>query len=582
MKDEEFAATTLGSNSLMNDLVMIDDNDDNSSIDDDSFVILPDPTFNEQDLADLHEIDLPILHYDTVVPSRSSSSNNTKDYDDNTNKNGGDTTPELSYFYLRDEVGLSEDVMWKLVNKAPSFLGFTPTTIRNKLMVLKATIGLTDQDIRQLLQKQPSILHLSAKKNISPTILYLQRQLDLSKKELRTLVLGCPSLLTYSLGSLHGKIVGFFQNTMGYTVAECRTIFLKCPTILSSSVKTGLIPRLQFLHDEIQISLPDLRKIILQNPLILCMSIEDNLQPKLIYFFIMTLRMQPTDVGTLLLKYPNILDYNLENHIVPIYQYFISLDFSTYEFSKILQKFPRLMTYSLAHIKRRMGYLRFQLGLEANAIRRIFYQNPKILSFSQTNLENTVQYLLQSVVPGATLLHDNYDEGDDDGDTNEKGNGERIDSDGSDENPNRNLEIVQILITGLPSVVNLNVQNTLQPKVEYLRERLGQEELSNALLRLPVLLGYSLDKRIKPRLEQMLAAGVHGGLITSGITKKEDAFQQWLERRANEAVHLPSKIPEIDNESKKQNEKANEKDITSKETRVVKDGGRIIHWRRGA
>jgi hypothetical protein len=45
---------------------------------------------------------------------------------------------------------------------------------------------------------------------------------------------------------------------------------------------------------------------------------------------------------------------------------------------------------------------------------------------------------------------------------------------------------------------------------------------------------------------------------------------------------LPSKILEINNESEKLNKSGNEKDITSKETRVVKEGGRIIHWRRGA
>ena len=85
------------------------------------------------------------------------------------------------------------------------------------------------------------------------------------------------------------------------------------------------------------------------------MSVDQNLTPKCVFYFIMTLQMNTKDVGKLLIKYPQILDYNLEHHTLPIHHYFLSLDFSTYEFSRIIQKYPRLVTYSLIHIKRRIG-----------------------------------------------------------------------------------------------------------------------------------------------------------------------------------------------------------------------------------
>ena len=82
----------------------------------------------------------------------------------------------------------------------------------------------------------------------------------------------------------------------------------------------------------------------------------------------------------------------------------MSLDFSSYEFSRIIQRYPRLVTYSLIHIKRRIGYLRFGLYFQADAIRRILYQCPQIVSLGQENLETTVDFLLQTVAPGTSLV----------------------------------------------------------------------------------------------------------------------------------------------------------------------------------
>jgi len=189
-----------------------------------------------------------------------------------------------------------------------------------------------------------------------------------------------------------------------------------------------------------------------------------------------------------------------------------------------------------------------------------------------------VQFLLEAVAAGATLVYDDY--GDNDNYENNvdhydyrNGNPEFgiDDEDASCDS----LKIVQTLIAGLPSVLNLNIQ-TLKDKVEYLRERLGQEELSRALLRCPALLGYSLEGRIKPRLEQMLMGGVPAGKITGAISLKEDNFKLWVKRRLDEASQHQDDDREDDvNETGNLND-----EVPSTGTRVVEEGGRIIHWRR--
>jgi hypothetical protein len=496
------------------------------------------------------------------------------------------SSTDLSYFYLRDGLGLSEDVMWKITTEAPSVLGFKAGNIREKVHVLKSTVDVTEEEIRFLITAQPTILQLSAKKNVAPTILFLQRQLDLGKKDLKTLILGCPALLKYSIGNLNNKIV-FFQETMGYTITECRNLLLSHPRLLTCSVETGLVPRWTFLHREVEISIPDIRTIIQKNPLILKMSVNENLQPKLIYYCIMTLRMTPDQVGKLLLKYPQIMDYNLDNHIRPIHDYFISLDFSTQEFARIIQRFPRIITLSLSRIKQRIGYLRFELYLDPNSIRRIIHQNPQLMSLTQRNIRSTIDYLLDVITPGATLYSENNDNvnirirNDNDNDyTNDNNNNHVVRKDdldddtgnvdeltGNNDNININhpnaqdtvsiddstlssLYIVQTLITGSPSLLNFDFNKTLQPKVEYLRRTLGQNGLSIALLKMPALLSYSLNKRIVPRIESMIDAGIDCTKITYVIPKTDDDFHLWLAKSI--AIH-----------DKKKKKKTNQVDVVN-------------------
>jgi len=579
--------------SLFDDLFLIDENGENG----------PDANLNENDLMELHGIHSEILKKIThalspEISSKKDSNSSVKippptkiEEEDNTTETVSLDifSSNLSYFYLRDELGLSEDVMWKITNHASSVLGLKASTLRNKIEVLQSLVGFTDQEIRQLITSNPALLQLSAKKNISPTILFWIRQLGIGKDELKTLILGCPSLLKYSRANISGKLA-FFQTTMGYSLPECRDLLLKDPGILTGSVKTGLIPRLNFLHKEVKISLPDIRKIMLKNPNILRMSVDQNLQPKIIFYFIMTLRMETKDVGKMLLKYPQILNYNLEHHILPIHHYLLSLDFSTCEFSRILLKYPRVISPSLIRIKRQIGYFRFELCFKANAIRRILYQCPQIVSLGRENLEQTVQFLLQAVVPGATLIDNNSvknDDHDDDNDGNRNGkngngvNRNYVSNELVDTNDRDALRVVQILLTGLPTLLGCSVEKNLEPKVNYLRDRLGQEELSSALLRLPPLLGYSLEKRIRPRLEQILEAGVPGKRITVAITLKEDSFHVWLtkqEIKYSTTVEYNEEMTGENEDNLETEDKTNRKSKIN--SRVIEDGGKIIHWRR--
>ncbi|KAL9183832.1 hypothetical protein ACHAXT_004688 [Thalassiosira profunda] len=408
--------------------------------------------------------------------------------------------PDIAYFYLQNTLGLSEEAMWKITLEAGSVLGMTPRNLEKKVSLLRRTMNLSDEDVRVILGKQPAVLHYSAERNLAPTILFLVRALDLSKSELRELIMECPSILSYSLSNL-GKKIAFFR-ALGFSDDEdgkesLRELLLATPKLLLSAVDTGLEPRVKFLHHEIQFSLDELRVLYTKNPRLLLYSLDDNLREKIVFFFILQLHMEPEQVQRVLLSYPQVMDYNLENHLKPIAEYFLSdLEFSSSELGQIVLKFPRVFSYALFRIKHVTGFLRYELGLDGRQVKRVLFQAPQVLGLSEDSLKEKLDFL-------SDRLHLSADE-------------------------------LGEVFSKMPTLICLGLESNLRPKIEYLQQALKEQDdaddelLKGVILKQPTLLGYSLQGRIQPRMEQLVAAGISPSKITVGISMTEQNFQQWL------------------------------------------------------
>ncbi|GKY93086.1 hypothetical protein MPSEU_000276900 [Mayamaea pseudoterrestris] len=429
----------------------------------------------------------------------------------------------VSYFYLRDELQLPDETLWRITYEAESALGMTAATIRNKIDCLKTSLDMSDEDIRLIIGKQPTILHLSAEKNIATTILFLVRALDMGKSELRSIVCAVPAVLCYSKDNLKSKI-NFFIDVMGFTTAEARSLFLLEPNLLRAGVISGLMPHLRFLKLDLMISDDSvLRCIVQKQPRILLYSLDANLVPKLIVYCISMLGMSASQVEKLLLAYPEFLGYDLELHILPITNQFIQdLDMSAYEFSVLILKFPRVISYSLSKIKRILGYLRYEIGLVGLDLKRVVNAWPPIFALSQANLEGKVHSLRQAFVLSPE-------------------------------------ELQRVLVTK-PTLLRYNFEKSLQPKIDYLRYSFGGDNalLREAIIKLPTLLGYSLDKRIKPRMEAMLYHEIDPRRITVALPMRDEYFTSWLNRQSGRNKWIQSAIVLYN----------------------PKDEARIMHWTR--
>ena len=328
----------------------------------------------------------------------------------------------------------------------------------------------------------------------------------------------------------------------------------------------GLLAKFQFLYQEIGIDKDDLKIIIQKNPAILLYSLQKNLQPKIISLFIMRLRMESTHITKLLKSFPFVMDYNMDNHLLPITRYFLTdLEFSDREFRSILLKFPKIYSYSLFKIKHVVGYLRYQLGMDASQVKRILFQAPQVISL------NTDQTLVSKVEFVKELF-------------------------GLSQNSKSTIPSVEIgnvsgmddirkVITGMPTLLLCSVEKNLRPKAEYFLEEFDGDhfELRQAVLTLPTLFGYSLNNRIKPRMRQILDGGIAPIKITVGITMTEENFQKWLLNQQRRIGKVEGSIPEYqlyDTDKEEVNDLPVEAMVAFNKNDSDTGDNRIMHWKR--
>eukprot|EP00588_Corethron_pennatum_P015928 CAMPEP_0194282434 /NCGR_PEP_ID=MMETSP0169-20130528/23060_1 /TAXON_ID=218684 /ORGANISM="Corethron pennatum, Strain L29A3" /LENGTH=258 /DNA_ID=CAMNT_0039027743 /DNA_START=195 /DNA_END=972 /DNA_ORIENTATION=+ len=188
--------------------------------------------------------------------------------------------------------------------------------------------------------------------------------------------------------------------------------------------------------------------------------------------------------------YPKMLDYSLEDNMLPIAQYFAEdLGFSIMELRSIMVKCPRIVTYSIEKVKQVVIFLTDDLGMNARQVKRVLFQQPQIFGL---NIES-------NLVPKTEFLRTQF---------------------GLD------AAALRKVVSGMPTLLGLSVSDNLLPKIEYLRLHAADgDELRDVVVTQPSLLGYSLKNRIAPRLLAMGKIDEPFRKIAGTVTLTENNFQ---------------------------------------------------------
>lgn len=115
--------------------------------------------------------------------------------------------------------------------------------IRKKLHFMKF-IGLTQTELRQVIQRRPAVLSLSVPMMKSALEVY-HCELNVTKNDLRKMLLRSPRILSNS--KKLKVVITFLLNEVGCSTAQVQKTLLKYPGLLSVSVDRKLRPRVRNL-----------------------------------------------------------------------------------------------------------------------------------------------------------------------------------------------------------------------------------------------------------------------------------------------------------------------------------------------
>ncbi|MCO5559134.1 hypothetical protein L7F22_012726 [Adiantum nelumboides] len=221
--------------------------------------------------------------------------------------------------------------------------------------------------------------------------------------------------------------------------------------------------------------------------------------------YLMSLGIKIEDIGKVITRHPQVLEYTVDRMMKPRVQYLQSLGVPETRLGRVLTVSPSLLRCSLAGtLKKRVRFLLEEVGVTEGDVPKIVLLSPQILTQSITDsLRPRINFLLKKVglsqervakmvKKHPQLLHYSI--------TN--GIQPRIDflrSIGLSDHD------VAVVLSRSSQVLSLSVEKSLKPKCDYLSKELKCG--LSTIVSFPAYLSLSLEQRIRPRHEFLKALG---------------------------------------------------------------------------
>ena len=146
---------------------------------------------------------------------------------------------------------------------------------------LEARLALSEEQLRKVVVRRPSLLGLSFDANVAPTLAKLQARLGLSEAQLQRLVVANPMLIGCSFHANVEPSLAKLQNRLQLSEEQLRKVVVAHPPVLGYSHEANLAPKLDFLQTELGLSAADLRDSIVAFPANLGYSLDKRYRPRL-------------------------------------------------------------------------------------------------------------------------------------------------------------------------------------------------------------------------------------------------------------------------------------------------------------
>ena len=285
-----------------------------------------------------------------------------------------------------------------------------------------------------------------------------------------------------------------------------------------------------FLSHEIDLTHTELRKMIVSRPILLSYKLS-NIKSTT-RFFCEEVGLSKSEFRSILTGYPSVLTYSVENRLMPHISFLqneIGGGKDNWKaWKKVVCSYPQFFSHSLQ--KTLLPKLKFfcdkkhsSLRLKKSELSQVVAKFPPTLWLSDENLIDKIDYLLDSLDLSSAELRG--------------------------------------IVVAYPQLLGLSLENNLKPKIRFFLGQnndetdddtcydisvscgLTKEELKEFVLYQPALLAYSLEGRLKPRIQEMESKNISFRYSPKNVMSYTDSkFETWYEFRLLFYVNVQTKI----------------------------------------
>jgi len=184
-------------------------------------------------------------------------------------------------------LGLSCTELRNLASGMPSLIGMKTSgsdcALFRRLSFYQKDVGMSLEQIRSAVTKQPSLFQYSVEDNLRPKLSFFTQELKIEKSRLAKMIQNSPALFGLSLQRNLRPKVEAIMDYCCLTAEQVGEIVSTSPSILSLSVTRKIVPTLQFIETALDCTSNDaeLGTIILKAPRLLLHSVETSLSRKI-------------------------------------------------------------------------------------------------------------------------------------------------------------------------------------------------------------------------------------------------------------------------------------------------------------
>ena len=253
---------------------------------------------------------------------------------------------ELTFFYLQNDLELEKRHLDRIVQKYPWVLYLRVDRNLKPTVQVLTSFGFKKKDIRELVQKVPSILAINHEWSLPEKLLSLQKMYSLSKGNLVKIVVRQPYLLTSSINRNY-KVSTFFSQVMALSTGQTVSLVQEHPSLTMKNYNI-LTECWDLLLDVYGLDEREARSMCLHRPGVLSRNTLLDYNERVV-FFTEELNSPPpfSGIQKMILRFPEILfidiDIFLRPNIMLLKEY---LQAETEEIQIMLQVFPQLLGYN--------------------------------------------------------------------------------------------------------------------------------------------------------------------------------------------------------------------------------------------